>query len=781
MNEQSDCYHATKIATLANGSPIAEIVASPVLVELLASTRHSATKIAASITLPNCVLNSEIHALERLPASTRKGIDIIPIRFVFTNHFTATDKLLLAFDAFILSAVLDHEIHKGKIVYGASENITRFNVSDLFDTVRTHIEDLAVLLSSHVPPELVLNRHCGECEFRKRCMQKAKESDDLSLLSGMSEKERSKHRDRGHFSLKQLSYAFRPRRRSKSLSDRPHNYDHALKALAIRGNKIHVVGDPSIVLPKSYAYFDVEGTDSEYYLIGLLVKKAESDDFVSFSLWGNDKCDERRIWRDFIEVISQEKIQQLIHYGRYETHFLKRMKERYSDSKMERTFVDNLLANAVNVLSIIYGQVYFPTYTNGLKDVATYLNYQWSGAISTGLESLIWRSDWTKTCNHQLMMDLCAYNTQDCYALRLVTETIVTLSRNPRDTTDEGNNRIVHTDNLRRPHPYRWERDEFVLEDFRIINQAAYWDYQREKVFVRTFDTASTMKRRRRCLTSIKVPIVKTVEIRPQSICSSCRRVGSRIKIVHDIKIRKAGVSRSVTKNKLIQYSCDACGSDRTQQLYQLPRDKYGTGFTALSIFLIIELAISQEGAMHIFNTLFGFRLASGQLANVKRKATVFYEAAYQELFEKIRCGNLVHADETRANVQGVKAYVWVFTSLEEVVYFHTSTREADFVREKLKDISGVLVTDFYSAYDAIECPQQKCLIHLMRDLNNDLMKAPFNSELKMLAQMFANLLKPMVDTVDRFGLRKRFLRKHKRNVEEFYNWLSTSSDKTIV
>jgi hypothetical protein len=38
---------------------------------------------------------------------------------------------------------------------------------------------------------------------------------------------------------------------------------------------------------------------------------------------------------------------------------------------------------------------------------------------------------------------------------------------------------------LKRTHPYRWERDEFVLEDFRFINQAAYWDYQREKVYVR--------------------------------------------------------------------------------------------------------------------------------------------------------------------------------------------------------------------------------------------------------------------------------------------------------
>ena len=71
---------------------------------------------------------------------------------------------------------------------------------------------------------------------------------------------------------------------------------------------------------------------------------------------------------------------------------------------------------------------------------------------------------------------------------------------------------------------------------------------------------------------------------------------------------------------------------------------------------------------MHLFNTVFKFRLASGQLAAVKRKASLFYEATYEKLFEKMCEGRLLHVDETRANVHGVNAYVWVFTSLEEVI-----------------------------------------------------------------------------------------------------------------
>jgi hypothetical protein len=81
-------------------------------------------------------------------------------------------------------------------------------------------------------------------------------------------------------------------------------------------------------------------------------------------------------------------------------------------------------------------------------------------------------------------------------------------------------------------------------------------------------------------------------------------------------------------------------------------------------------------------------------------------------------------------------------------------------------------VSDFYTVYDAIDCPQQKCLIHLIRDFNDDLLKEPFNDELNNLVRGFAALLKPIIQTIDRFGLKSRFLRKHKKQVERFYKKL---------
>jgi hypothetical protein len=80
-----------------------------------------------------------------------------------------------------------------------------------------------------------------------------------------------------------------------------------------------------------------------------------------------------------------------------------------------------------------------------------------------------------------------------------------------------------------------------------------------------------------------------------------------------------------------------------------------------------------------------------------------------------------------------------------------------------------VLVSDFYSGYDAFACPQQKGLLHLMRDLNADILRHPYDEDVKRIVNGFALLLKEAVETIDRLGLKKHFLRKHKKSVDRFY------------
>lgn len=100
------------------------------------------------------------------------------------------------------------------------------------------------------------------------------------------------------------------------------------------------------------------------------------------------------------------------------------------------------------------------------------------------------------------------------------------------------------------------------------------------------------------------------------------------------------------------------------------------------------------------------------------RKLAQYYKTTYDHLLARILAGNLLHVDETEVKLKQGKGYVWVFTNLEEVVFIYRPTREGDFLQDLLKDFQGVLVSDFYIAYDSVNCPQQKCLIHLIRDMN---------------------------------------------------------------
>jgi hypothetical protein len=150
-----------------------------------------------------------------------------------------------------------------------------------------------------------------------------------------------------------------------------------------------------------------------------------------------------------------------------------------------------------------------------------------------------------------------------------------------------------------------------------------------------------------------------------------------------------------------------------------------------------------------------------------------YYRPTYRRLLSKVIAGSLLHVDETEVKLQTGKGYVWVFTTLEEVVFLYRPTREGDFLRELLKDFRGVLVSDYYAAYDSLDCAQQKCLIHLMRDMNQEILNNPYDKELQSITRAFGILLRAVVATIDQHGLKRRYLQRHEREVAKFFRDLA--------
>lgn len=760
------------------------------VVGILDATNLKAGKwrIASNIAIREHDLEAAIHAVERAPSGARgKAAQFIPIRFVPNEKLTKDDSLMLAFDALALSGVSGRVSPFGKIIHGSSRLAVKINLSKALAAVQAVIAKIRQSQVNPTPPRLMLIKHCIECEFRSRCRGVAVEKDDLSLLSSMSEGDRTKQQAKGIFTVTQLAYTFRPRRRHRRLASKPERYRHELKALAIRDKKIHVVGKPEFKSSGTPVYLDVEGIPDSgfYYLIGLRFKKGDS--FIQQSFWADGINDEKRIWAEFLRALMEIDKPLLIHYGSYESIFFKRMRKRYGEPVGISPDLAQSVKASFNLLSLIYAQIYFPTYSNGLKDVAQHLGFNWSDSRASGVQSLVWRCEWEKSRDAGIKQKLLTYNAEDCQALELVTRTAEELCHQPgRAPATEGNPNVIHTDSLRPENPYRWGKPSFSMVELEYVNKAAYWNYQQDRVYARSgrrpkqavkFGDANSYVSRR-INKAVKTPIL--------THCPTCNKKAAGkprtyTKVLYDILFGRFGVKRWVVKYQFKTFWCWNCEVTIGSENRLRTNLKYGWSLVAYLIYQIVELRIPQRVVAQSLNRLFGFDLKCTAVSNIKTRVAKSYEETQQAIMRKLLSGDLLHVDETRANVRGKSAFVWVFTNLQEVAYVYADSREGEMLQALLREYKGVLVSDFYAVYDSIACPQQKCLIHLIRDLNDDVLKNPFNGELKQIAGDFALLLKPMVETVDRYGLKSYFLRKHNIFVGRFYRGLDKSNYESEI
>jgi hypothetical protein len=393
------------------------------------------------------------------------------------------------------------------------------------------------------------------------------------------------------------------------------------------------------------------------------------------------------------------------------------------------------------------------------------------------------RSKWEQTLDPRLKERLITYNADDCAALEVVFDSVWRLSERQDSNATPGGEGVIHAESIRvTDSSLRFGKIEFSLPELDYINRAAYWDYQRSRVYVKSSRQLGRLARLqhdpRKPSRKLRInKIIKCEPVRP-SKCPKCdaRKIykyGKLSKTVYDLKLGPTGVKRWIVKYYFPRFLCWHCKTAFLSHQAHWSRSKYGTSFLAYLLYNIVDLMLSQSTVARIFRRFFGFDLGRGAINNLKARAAQSYQDSYERILANIVRGKLVHADETKVNFQGRNAFVWIFTNLEEVAYVYSDERTNATPKTVLSNFSGVLVSDFYAGYDSIDCRQQKCLIHLMRDFNEDLLKQPFNEELRTLIQEFATLLRPMVETVDRFGLKARFLRKHLRSVDRFYRELA--------
>ena len=586
----------------------------------------------------------------------------------------------------------------------------------------------------------------------------------------MTGKERAKFHSKGILTITQLSYGYRPRRRKRKRPDAESSKtsgkratpivrnDHKLKALAIKKNQIHVVGAPSLKFDGVPTFLDVEGMPDRdfYYLVGLRFER--DGEQVERSFWADGLDDERAIWENCLQTLKAIGNAQIVSYGAYETRFLRQMRERYILASDDVEFIDQLIETSVNLVGCIYSKVYFPIFSNSLKEVGRYLGFEWAWPRASGVATPLLRRAWELSADDGLKRELIDYNMDDCRAAATVADALVRICGGGASSLD-----AVDVNSLEVGFEQTWGKFDSALPEFAKINDAAYWDYQRDRIYIRSNPSLRKAAKRKNQNGHRSLRVNTTVDPSRPCKCPACnsKRIsmnGRHRRISFDLRFSEGGLRRWITKHIVDHYKCRDCGFSFASEARRLNRYRYSDNVLAYVIYNLIELHISQYKLANIMQKMFGFPLSQQAISCMIQRAVNTYRDAYDDILHRILRGNLIHSDETHVSVKGKDLYVWVFTSMEEVIYIWSETREGLVATEFLKDFKGVLVSDFYSVYDSVDCPQQRCLIHLMRDLNDAIRREPFNLEMKEVVQGFATLLKPIIDTIDRFGLKAHFM-----------------------
>jgi hypothetical protein len=328
-----------------------------------------------------------------------------------------------------------------------------------------------------------------------------------------------------------------------------------------------------------------------------------------------------------------------------------------------------------------------------------------------------------------------------------------------------------------------------VHPDFQQINKCAYFDYQRDRVYVRSSPRLKRLKARRtrRIVQSRRLRLNARVRIEP-SHCPRCdgtdiavAPLGKKINCVRprrkrafDLVYTPAGIRRRVIECKTSAYECFTCSHSFVPELHER-LDTYFHGLKSWVMYQHVGHCISLGSIKRMCEDFFGLRINVAYLHMMKGLLGRYYRRTVEVILRDMLVGNVLHVDETEVKLRDKPGigYVWVFASLEEVVFMYRPTREGNFVKEVLKEFRGVLVSDFYSAYDSLSCPQQKCLVHLIRDMNQDLLNNPFDEVLQKMTRAFGSLLRAIVSTVDQHGLKRVHLRRHEGQVSRFCDDLS--------
>lgn len=148
-----------------------------------------------------------------------------------------------------------------------------------------------------------------------------------------------------------------------------------------------------------------------------------------------------------------------------------------------------------------------------------------------------------------------------------------------------------------------------------------------------------------------------------------------------------------------------------------LPHERFGINLMLLVSFMR-SLGITTKRIQMLLTELYGLKISRSTILHMENRVAREFGEYYEKLKGEIRKSEAVHFDETGWPVNGVNNWLWAFVSKAAAWYTIKDTRRRIVVEETLgEDYRGAACSDFYPSFDKLPYRQQKCLIHLLKDL----------------------------------------------------------------
>lgn len=180
-----------------------------------------------------------------------------------------------------------------------------------------------------------------------------------------------------------------------------------------------------------------------------------------------------------------------------------------------------------------------------------------------------------------------------------------------------------------------------------------------------------------------------------------------------------------VTQPEVVEHVIPRCYCRKCKKMVEplvadaLPKATLGHRTHVLSAWFHYGLGNTLSQVTKILDATFQQAITEGGLVSAWHRIAEIVHPWYVQIAEEAVASATLHADETGHRVAGRTHWLWCFTNGDLTYYQIDPSRGEEALRRFfLEAFQGVLITDFWGAYNTITARQrQLCLVHLLREL----------------------------------------------------------------